>query len=355
MSLFSSWFSYFNPWATRESPVVAPSEPVVAPSEPVVAPSEPVVAPSEPVVAPSEPVVAPSEQKKTRKKRKKDPVIKPSIDTYNYSVMPRFPKKVVLLITTHGCIPVKKEMPTTLDVPDDMKIIQITAAGLGEINNIYGVNVIKYADKIREYLNYLLISKTKEDYLNTLKPLTAHMKKLDETLMVPEIKEKIKKNPNEDYGFDRNYYYQKLDKSDYRVNIFNPGDKILNKTYNRAALDATNYDWRINTLNVPGNPDLLKWFSPRVTRAHSENEIKLSKVIKFLKIRGVKEVVIIDFSCSVFMDENNRYILNRDKRRLRYDLYRQTKKSRTSDDIESHYVGYGGKKRQKTRKHKTKK
>ncbi len=317
MSLFNLFLSYFNPWMKSST-----DEEIITQSKK-------------------------SKSKKT-KKTKKDPLSDPSIDVYDYSTkkMPTFPKKIVLLITTHGCVPLKRGKLSTFLVPNNMKIIKCSASTLGEVNFVNKKQLSKQVDIIKSHLDELLQSNANESYVEVFEKINNTMRKLDHELYTSQIEKELtrKQLPEIDYG----YYYQKKNDLDYNINIFNTGDEMIDKIFTRSATEVTNYDMRINILNMKGNPDIMKWFYRRLTRRRLLNEFTLSEIIDFLQIFGVNEIVIIDLSCSEFSDVSIPYldipIPGRHKRSLRREQLSQetpTKKTRLS--ITSKYKNYGGK------------
>lgn len=45
-----------------------------------------------------------------------------------------FPKKIILMITTHGEIPAPDSIPNTFEIPEGIKLVKLNVASLGECN-----------------------------------------------------------------------------------------------------------------------------------------------------------------------------------------------------------------------------
>lgn len=97
----------------------------------------------------------------------------------------------------------------------------------------------------------------------------------------------------------------------YTVAEYLAGQPILQKRYSRSVgegIDDAN-DFKINLLNVEGQPDLhsllLTGRSGATTTRASEIEegqymVRLSSFVNLLQEKGVKNIVLFDFSCSDF-------------------------------------------------------
>ena len=120
---------------------------------------------------------------------------------------------------------------------------------------------------------------------------------------VAEIKREIKKTDEDDENMDslkdalltRQGYIRHFEDG-FTVQTFREGDLILNKKYERDNNTTTKTDWVINVMNIRGHPDLFS-FLHRQTRSGTVY-ITLEEMVNFLKSKGVKEIILFDFSCS---------------------------------------------------------
>ena len=136
----------------------------------------------------------------------------------------------------------------------------------------------------------------------------------------------------------------------FKISTYLPGDTVIDKRYSRTNSEAVNKpsgrEWVSLLVNVePGSLDLLSLM--RTQTRNGETFVYLSDIINFLKDNGVKEVIIFDNSCSIFLDEDGTAYIDSSIRRRRRSV------------ITSSSVKFGGKtkkrRRQKRSKNKNKK
>ena len=148
-------------------------------------------------------------------------------------------------------------------------------------------------------------------------------------------------------------------KMSYRVNFFNPHEKIMNKEYNhRCNFNSRKptYNNKIHIMNMNKTPNLMHFLEKDFAYICGYRKyVKTSDIITYLKSHNVKEIVLLDFSCSVFVEENKDdsneehvTLEDRKTRRIKRELskartnpshFKKTKKHRAN--IESHYQNYG--------------
>jgi len=269
-----------------------------------------------------------------------------------------FPRKIILAITTHGCVSVKNTEPVEMIVPDGMKIVKLSATGLGEVNiTNYGI-LPEFINEIKYNATSLLVAETENEYTDILRNIANFMKEREDEVMIPDL---ISSDsvPNTNKTLLSNYFNQRKNKISYRVNIFNSNQRLIDKKFTRSSdceidTDMCGYDYKINMVNIDNNPDLLELMP--LTKKEKNTIIYLHDIVEYLNSFGVKEIIIFDFSCSSFMNEKGKYVSEREKRSIKRKLLRESpnisKRSKT-ENIESKYKGYGGKSKRKT-KRKTK-
>jgi signal peptidase I len=125
-----------------------------------------------------------------------------------------------------------------------------------------------------------------------------------------------------DYIDEAGKYFHTYDRF-FKISTYLPGDTVIDKLYTRTNKEAVNTpsgrEWVTLLVNVePGSLDLLTLMRPQ-TRAGTIN-IYLSEIINFLKDKGVKEVILFDNSCSVFLDEDGTEYLDRSIRVRRQNV-----------------------------------
>ena len=110
--------------------------------------------------------------------------------------------------------------------------------------------------------------------------------------------------PEEDdyfYTRDRGYLL-----SEYREKAL---EKVYERSYDEWRGDTTDsetaryatYDYKINALNLPGQPDLIQLIRELRPKKNQDQDVTLSEVVLFLYGKGVKNIMLFDFSCSKFL------------------------------------------------------
>jgi hypothetical protein len=200
-------------------------------------------------------------------------------------------------------------------MPEGIKLFKINVSTIGECNFMTDDSVKEYTKIVKSYQPYLLRkSRTRlsdSQIKQKLTKVTRVIKTKETKEELNELKKEMKKLFNKIQKTDKpldedverlrdlSTYISNYDKS-YTINIFNPGNTVMNKIYSRSNIESTKTDWVINALNMKGKPDLLKVLSTQTRRG--ESKITLQDLIQFLKSRGVKEIFLFDFSCSVLRD-----------------------------------------------------
>ena len=268
--------------------------------------------------------------------------------------LPNFPEKLILMMTTHGVV---RTRPSTGEfdvfrIPEDMRLVKFNVTNLGESNYTTESSVQLYSQILNHYLPNILTANTKQDYLEAFDPIIYNMYQVDKKRVVPHFEESADKFAEERVKGYLDSYRGNLH---YKLNMFNAGEATVNKIFSRNNEFASDNDFSAIMVNVNGEPDLLSWMSRR-TR-YGETAISFKELMDYLKSQGVKEVVLIDLTCSLLTDYDascsanvNYFLDERTKRKLR----RSIRKSREDigDKQVSGYTIYGGKRR-KNKKRKT--
>ena len=272
-----------------------------------------------------------------------------------------YPERVILANLSHGSIIVKKDgKEKTFIMPDGISVKRAWASVPGVCNfispetNAYFVRTIKsskhkletmpFENVDTEFQVFLDVFK-KYDREDTVEEMKSLVKNKD-TIIAEGDEEKI------DYVNEAGKYINTYD-SFFQLSTYLPGDNVIDKLYTRTNREAVNTpsgrEWVCLLVNVePGSLDLLTLMTPQ-TRGGTIN-IYLSQIVNFLKDKGVKEVILFDNSCSVFLDEDDEAYHDRDIRQRRRNI------------LTSSVVKFGGKtkkrrrqKRGKNKKRKTRK
>lgn len=265
--------------------------------------------------------------------------------TTRYPALPNFPEKIIIMVTSHGEIPTTEGVPLAYTVPEGMRIAKLNAAPLGECNIMNQTTSDLYAKALRRNIGELTRAQTKDQYLDILKHMIRFMKKQDIIEIMPQVAVSVM-DPEGDTQ-RKGYYNRVIQDMGYHANFFGPGDQVINKIFSRNNAEVEGADWKLNIINMDKMPDLMAWLK-RQTRA-GKSVTTLEEVINYLKSHGVKDIVFMDFSCSVFLNYDEDYHLGeREKRATRRSLVTDSlisKKRRTG--LESPFFGYGGIKRRR--------
>lgn len=278
-------------------------------------------------------------------------------DNFSELSITKYPETVVLFITTHGGI-IKRtdDSLMTLNIPEGMRVIRTLSSIPGECNITNEDSVEIQSNLINKNMNSLT-SKQFSRQLNAAKKVLEGIRKEDlspesfkpieeETKLLSRKRQRLEQQnkypyisqvDNEDSDDDTDYYNQSRIYSGYiygidrahKLNVFESGQKMLDKQYSRENVEATSTNWIIKIMNIPGQPDILRFLKrqlkPRTEKqvemsyAQSQTKISLSEIINFLRDKGVKTLIIFDVSCSnIFMENtDNEEVSEAESRLLR--------------------------------------
>lgn len=267
-----------------------------------------------------------------------------------------FPETVIVSVTLHGSIHPENDTPIpTFKVPEGMRIKKISAVAPGVCNVTSETQIAKINRSITSAFENPV---RYEDVDSKLPPLIESFKQLEKNEVIFILKD--------DSGEKEKDFVRHTDIG-YTVVDYLAGQPILQKRYSRSVgegIDDAN-DFKINVLNVEGQPDLhsllLTGRSGATTTRASEIEesqymVRLSSFVNLLQEKGVKNIVLFDFSCSDFYQANPRK-----SRALRRGVvgFNGGKKTETRRRRKRHYNGYSKantlslpRRQQATRRHK---
>jgi len=273
-----------------------------------------------------------------------------------------FPETVIVSVTLHGSIHPEEdgEPVSTFKVPEGMRIKKISAVAPGVCNVTSETQIAKINRSITSAFKNPI---QYEDVDSKLPPLIQSFKQLEKNEVIFILKDTESTISKKEKEFIRH-----TDKG-YTVVDYLAGQPILQKRYSRSVgegIDDAN-DFKINLLNVEGQPDLhsllLTGRSGATTTRASEIEegqymVRLSSFVNLLQEKGVKNIVLFDFSCSDFYDMDDRT-----SRRTRIETKRRKlnggKKTETRRRRKRRYNGHSKAnthslfgKQQATRRHK---
>jgi len=237
-----------------------------------------------------------------------------------------YPKSVIVVITCHGVIQIEKSnnQPKLFKIPNDMKIVKLSAVTPGVCN-------MTIDDDVNEFIDLILDKKKKKEMKEGLENPEKYAKTLGELYkkIEKETVENLYTESPDSNTILRKTFIQHRDKS-YKIVTYNQKHpNMINKEYvrnNKNEQNSSKWDYGIYCLNVNGKPDLITKIKGRTYR-DKDTSIFLNEIIDFLHQQGVKEVTLIDLSCSNFeyeYDENNSEssISERNTRSIRSNILR---------------------------------
>jgi hypothetical protein len=270
-----------------------------------------------------------------------------------------YPERVILANLSHGSITVKKDgNEKTFVMPEGISVKRAWASVPGVCNfvdpetNAYFVRTIQSSkgrletipfENVDNEFKVLLNTFKKYDREDTLEPLKSVVKNKD-IILAKEIGVETEEEKN-DYVDQAGKYINTYDNF-FKLSTYLPGERVIDKLYTRTNTEAANTpserSWVTLLVNVePGSLDLLTLMRPQ-TRGGTL-DIYLSEIINFLKDKGVKEVILFDNSCSVFLDEDGTEYLDRSIRVRRNNIVNRASPGK-----------FGGKTKKRRRQKRTK-
>ena len=229
-----------------------------------------------------------------------------------------FPKKVILAVLSHGQ---NLYPPEYFEVPV-RQFISLQIAPIGECNYTTEKSINKHLSTINNVLPNLLNASTKEEYQTVFDFIKTSVLEYD-------IKYNKDANNIENSNVTDIKGYLHNVEDQFRPVIFaNDGTKIANKLFSRMAKEKKQgiIDYLVLALNaydINDNAiDMIDWFN-RANR-YRQQDIYLSEILDTLQQSGTEDVVLIDFSCDVYVDANtNEYVSERQKRNIRRTLKKE--------------------------------
>ena len=242
-----------------------------------------------------------------------------------------FPETVVLSITVHGLMSVENGTVPKFTVPEGMRIKKISAVAPG-VCNVTTEEEIKIAtDSIRKVFGSPDL--TYEEIDSKLTPLIESLKTL-ESKTLPTVRSQLKGEKDTDMS----NFLRHTDKGFSTVEYL-PGKPMINKEFGRSDGEGieTVDDYKITALNAVGQPDIHSIIvsgrpGATMTRGSTKSEgdylLRLSTIVTFLQERGVKNILLFDFSCSE-MTEGSPSFIRKERGNLGKQGFNGGKKTKT--------------------------
>jgi uncharacterized coiled-coil protein SlyX len=269
----------------------------------------------------------------------------------------------VLAITSHGDIQIEYNLldtlapsysiiePVKFSIPDDMEVIGIEVVSPSVPNLLPPKNTRPFMNIIKRITSEFNQDSTVEQMNSMVDEINTSLSELDDQPY--EVIEQFRQK-NTDYTEDKEvrayFYHTELlyRKNNYKeIQPFNKQYLRENNLVTDNKRSSHFYDWKINVLNSVPETDLISVLNQRVgslRSSASRNEFtvtRLNKVIEYLYNKGIRKVILVDFSCSVIRkkmdsvtEREERYIAlqhnrtRRGGRRLKNKRNKRTKKNR---------------------------
>lgn len=239
-----------------------------------------------------------------------------------------FPEKVYVLITTHGRMNFTLPSPdentqelgklTVYTVPIGMTVKKINAAIPGLCNYIsdgYQNEVLDFMKQEidSEFMPRNTLKQQIELTTKSGKRMLAEDETPEERILnylkatdpsVKELRDILKSGDTTDATDMRNYLHSPR----YLLNVYTSGTRAPNKYYSYSSNELDDSIPSIIKEIGRNNKifDVMKALKKEITKTNSAGEQIITTyttendIIDFFKTHGVKEVVLVDFSCSVF-------------------------------------------------------
>ena len=224
-----------------------------------------------------------------------------------------YPKRVILANLSHGSIIVDKGgNPKTFVMPDGISMKRGYASVPGICNFISSSNNVTLVAEInRNKRDLERIPFERVDEI--IKPLIDQFKENDKESIAASVTSDVINMRKGKEEFDKDYerYHHGYNKF-YSLSTYLPGDIVINKKFERTNSEAERREWRCLILNSGPEIDLLTLMRPQL-RGKASTVVYLKDIIDYFKQYDVEEIIMFDFSCSPFLDENNSDFTNEER------------------------------------------
>ena len=230
-----------------------------------------------------------------------------------------YPATIVITINTHGMIIINEDGTyETFKVKEGISVYKINAVAPGVCNILWdeqnqeNIDIVERAlHKVRtDYIEAgNQVPMTMYDFSNQVRNILFGYQSFYQKELKQEMEEA--KSRGEDGKIHEEYLHH-FDKG-FTLCDFTNAD-IVNKGFTRSNEEGmgVHYDWQITAINMRGKPDILKNIileKGTGIHHHGTSETTLKDIIDHLHRHGVKRILMVDFSCSNFADENFNDIL----------------------------------------------
>jgi len=258
------------------------------------------------------------------------------------STFPSHQKTAVLVITTHGGVKVTLSSTSGLDTimtsePDDMDIVLLQTAACGVVNMVPPSKVVSYTKVVRDAINASGFNEntTKSDMVEIVERIKSEIMGIDNlpATIAKEISSKTPGYADDPQTMDYHHHTNKF----YTVY----SDKyMIDKRFSRAneLTKPGSRDWKVNLLGTK-DEDLMDTLNPNVSSLRKSNKrdelsvLYMRNIINELQKRGIKKLLIFDFTCSVIENDVSDRGVRHTRRTFMKKIGTTPRKSRKSTGI----------------------
>lgn len=214
--------------------------------------------------------------------------------------MAAYPETVVLSVFTHGALTVDESKKFhVFPVPPGMTVVKVSATAIGVCNILSSKDGLTMNDELIKHLGDPKLSF--QDMQAHIDKVTPYVRDVVTNVAIGRAKKLLVTEPDDE---EIKEFFRHPDIG-FSKKVYTEGQPIIDKIYGRTPEEAQvkkekyKYDYKINMLNVPGMPDLFSNMVG-VEEPGDLTQIRLGDMLRLLYERGVKNVVLFDFSCSIF-------------------------------------------------------
>lgn len=271
----------------------------------------------------------------------------------------------VLVFTTHGDVQVRTSKNPELTeevekyrIPEGMEIVSLNAVKPGVPNMLPPRNVKPFIRIVRNATEDFNSETEKKIMKEMVKQIKKEIFELDD-LPGETATEVNKKNENYTNDDETMAYHHNSHEFLYSIRTYSNRfisnkeflreDKLLYKeNYDGEHVKLESSNWKLNLLktNVKTDEDLMDTLNPNAGKTRVAHERKgytitrLGNVIELLYRRGIKKVIIIDLTCSVIRNKQERVTARTERTIARHatpetpsPVERETKRARRGGSI----------------------
>jgi len=221
----------------------------------------------------------------------------------------RFPNDTaVIAITTHGAVPTDESgNVATFKVPEGMTITKMSVAPVGICNMASETDTTIMVRTLSKVFSDPNPAYSFEQRMNEIVPT---LRQLQGKVVTNVTKSQPRNIPKDELTYEFLVY---ADRSQ-AVKTYTQGEQLINKIYVKRPGEGIEhpFDFKMPIINQPNNPDFLQLLTTGrlgpVTRSmgmNNEQFTTLSYIAGVLRWQAnVKHLILFDYSCSSFYDED---------------------------------------------------